>query len=189
MDIKQKSIRAFLAADIDEQCRQQLHNVIHELSRESHGAKINWVPAENLHLTLRFLGDLPSDQIKAMLPTIAQQTKHVLPFTLQFGKLDLLPHRHPHYYAVTIILNTELAALETALNSALSKFNIEPDKRPFFPHLTLGRIKKTNKPLPGGQNINMPDMAQVNSFGLYQSTLSSSGAIYTPIQRFSLNPL
>jgi len=136
MDVAKKPIRAFLGIDIDEACRQQINQIIHQLSRDIKGGKIRWVPPENLHITLRFLGNLPHDHIKPLLRTIQQHAEHIHCFSLKPGKIDCFPHQHPHYYAITIELNAELAVLAKAINTAVSEFGIEPDKRPFFPHLT-----------------------------------------------------
>lgn len=189
MDSENKTIRAFIGADIDEQCRQQISTLIKQLSRDIHGAKINWVSTKNLHITLRFLGDFPADNINALIDVIAMHTEKLRRFIVKLGNLDAFPHRHPHYFAIVIELNAELAMLSKAVNSAVNKFSLKPDKRPFFPHLTLGRIKRAHNLKFDYKAVRLPESININSFSLYQSSLEPSGAIYTPIKRFLLNPL
>lgn len=137
-----KEIRTFIAVPIESPIRSATKELLRQLQGEGDG--IHWVPLENLHLTLKFLGDVDN----TMVPEVCQVTRRCCaetpPTELQFAGLGAFPHRNkPRVIWAGIEQGGEtFAGLVGRLEVELAKLGFKREPRDWIPHLTLGRARR-----------------------------------------------
>lgn len=151
---------------------------------------VAWTRPEQLHLTLRFLGDVPTTQIEAICARLA--TVQVAPFILPVeGAGAFPPNRPPRVLWVgTGSGHPRLFQLRQRLDDALLAAGVQLDVRTFHPHATLARCTEEAGPavlawLRRRREFVAPPF-RVTHFDLYASELQPSGAVHTLKQRFPL---
>lgn len=184
------SVRAFIALEIPPLIQESIEKQTARLRHELGNDHVRWVPTHNLHLTLKFLGDVATshmDFIKSMLNQIAET--HTA-FDLQIGGIGSFPNlKQPRIIWVGIYAPAGLVPLQKSIEERIVRLGYEKEERPFSPHLTLGRIrqkltaletKKISNTLSTIQ-LGKIGIARVNSLHLYQSDLNSEGSLYTKL--------
>jgi 2'-5' RNA ligase len=181
-------IRAFIAIDLTPQILQRLDQVSAQLKTRLEGVPVRWVSVDNIHLTLKFLGDVSLANVE-MLEKILQtevNAHHV--FEISVGGLGAFPsNRRPRVMWVGVEAPAELPAVQDGVESALARLGYAREERPFSPHLTLGRISRNanrqDERLIGEAiesiKLGFLGVARVNEVHLYKSDLHPSGAVYT----------
>ncbi len=177
-------IRLFVAIPLPGTIRTQLSMLQSGLQ----GAR--WIKPENIHLTLRFIGDVPNDiagDIDLALAGIGAPG-----FTLQLDGIgNFARGKHPHALWVGVAKSEPLARLQSKIESALVRAGLEPESRKFSPHVTIARLKDIRKgrvedwATAHGAFRSAP--FPVERFVLFSSFLSSSGAIYVEEARYPLD--
>jgi 2'-5' RNA ligase len=180
-------MRLFVALDLAEDVHSNLLNLVRELRPT--GADLRWVRPEGLHLTLKFIGEVPEEK-RGPIEEALRAVSSPEPVELHFSGLGYFPNpRRPRVFWVGIEASANLAPLAAAVEAALAPLGIKPEKRAFVPHLTLGRFKTSNG-LPRLQEkiAALPatefGRQQTHVFHLYQSRLSPQGAQYTKLAEF-----
>lgn len=187
-------MRLFVAVDLDENLRRAAARVTRTLRDRLERAEtygISWVGADNLHLTLRFLGEVGEDLTRQVETTLAQPVA-VAPFAVEMAGIGTFP---PAGSARVIWLGIvsggdALARLHDEVEARLRPFAFAREDRPYRAHLTIGRFRV---PAPARVREVITAMA-VGAIGrcvirhvtLYRSQLSPKGAIYTPLVRAPL---
>ncbi len=144
-----------------------------------------WVPPENLHLTLRFIGNGPEEVAAEVERSLAQVT--FVPFKLALSRLGVFG-RGPRARVVWIGIGEgeeELRALAARVDSACQAAGLPAEERPYSPHLTLARAAG-GRPAPLPELPPAPELPawRVTSFGLYQSRLAPAGAVYSVVRAY-----
>ena len=148
-----------------------------------------WVAARNLHLTLRFIGEVEdgiAEDVHLSLATIASPG-----FALTLETLGTFGHRRPHTLWLGVAREVALERLQAKVESATVRAGCVPDPRKFTPHVTLAR-------LGGEATARIPDFIAGNSplragpmtvthFTLFRSHLSRSGADYEAVAEYPLS--
>jgi len=173
-------IRCFVAVDVEEPLIVARVAELQEQLKAT-GASIKLVELENLHLTLRFIGEVPletAERIKAALEVVDFE-----PFTARFAGLGAFPDaRRPRVVWVGVQEGArELSELSAKVNAALSKLKLPKPEEEFTPHLTIARVKGGVGGLPRmlqeASHVEVGSML-VDRFRLKRSTLTSRGPIY-----------
>lgn len=153
-------------------------------------AGVTWTKPEQLHLTLRFLGDVPVSQHKAMIERLS--ALRVASFILPIEGLGTFPTKAPPriLWAGVGKGHPRLFQLRQRLDDALLAAGLALDLRTFHPHATLARCREDAAPAVAGwlrahRDFEAPPF-QVGSFELYASTLGPAGAVHTLKHRFPL---
>jgi 2'-5' RNA ligase len=146
-----------------------------------------------MHLTLQFLGDTPAGRLDAVTRAMEAATLGVPPITMTTGGLGCFPNlRRPRVVWVRIVEPSgHLAQLKAALDRELEPLGFQPERRPFSPHLTLGRVHKRAAREDArqlGQVIESTALAEVGcmtaqAIHLIRSDLRPSGPVYTVLAR------
>ena len=175
--------RLFVAIDLPEEIKAALCALRCPIS----GAK--WVSEAQLHLTLRFIGDADDDLLHRI--TTGLSDIMAAPFSLaMMGVGCFPPKRDPKVLWVGIDKNEALFNLQNAVAKALLQSGLEPEIRPFSPHITIARLKETSAALlaPFLQQNNrfVTPFFPVTEFILYSSTLAPQGAIHRQEALFPL---
>jgi 2'-5' RNA ligase len=150
-------------------------------------AGARWQSDDQLHLTLRFIGEVDGHRaadIHAALGAI-----HHPAFELSVSGLGTFEKRgRPDALWAGVSPPERVNALHKKVDQALARVGVEPDKRAFHPHITMARLNRTAGPvhlLGDAGGLTSPGFA-VDAFGLYESTLTPAGAVYTAIERYRL---
>jgi 2'-5' RNA ligase len=183
-------IRAFIAIDLPPSIQETLDKQTTRLRQTLKDDAIRWVPTQNMHLTLKFLGSLPLshlDFIKRMLTQTADLSPQ---FDLQISGLGSFPNsKQPRVLWVGIHASAGLSSLQKMIEDGATRLGYNKEERPFSPHLTLGRVRqgisaqelhKVSTTFSAFQ-LGKIGTARVDSVHLYQSDLNSEGSVYTKL--------
>jgi RNA 2',3'-cyclic 3'-phosphodiesterase len=188
-------MRLFVAADIDEATRAQLPVVRDAMAAVLNTAqvppRVTWVSAEAAHVTLRFIGETHEEAAKAIEQALLA-AMDVQPFAVRWERLGTFGGtRNPRviWVAPTSGID-EFARLAQRINDRLDPLIGPGEKRPFAPHLTIGRVRDVGKRVdwPGAltRATFSPTTTHVDHITLYQSRLSPKGPTYTALCRVNL---
>ena len=183
-------MRLFVAIELPEEIKTALTDLQQALRPAR--ADVAWAKPENLHLTLKFLGETSSERVAALSLACVEAAKACPPFTLTTNGSGFFPdERRPR--VVWVGLSGAVAALEALqqqVEACLSVQGCSPEIKPFRPHLTLGRCKSPNNIAQLAKHLQsypLPALSfTVSELVLMQSQLNPAGAIYTPLQRARL---
>ncbi len=188
--IAHATLRAFLALDFDDDALSALGARLRRLRAMPWANGIRWVSPDNLHLTLRFLGDVTPTQVEryaeafgAGLTRIAGLAKLTLSMTSP--RFFPTPSR-PRVIACLVEDNPMLSELAKLAEACAVQIGLNREARPFKGHITLGR---TRDALPRGAALPRDEAVTAirpTAISLYQSQLDPRGAIYTALRSFSL---
>lgn len=184
-------MRAFVAIELDDPIRRRLAGAQQRLLGAGSGVK--WVRPENVHLTLKFLGEAADDAIGAIVRALGEAAGGVEPFAARVIGLGAFPPRGvPRVVWAGIIEPTgSLLALQQRVERALEPLGFPPETRAFAAHATLGRVKKPH----GARRLQQAvgDLAdedfgrqRVAAVALFRSDLSPAGPTYTALARVPL---
>jgi 2'-5' RNA ligase len=184
-------MRLFVAIELPEHVRQNLADLLHEFRAISPQTK--WVRPENMHLTLKFLGETASEQLNEVKATL-HRIYSSEPIELEFRGLGFFPNaRRPRVLWAGIESSLNLSGVATEIDQALHKLGFPLDDRTFTPHLTLARFSQPALS-PALQAAALENASRafgaffVRQFQLIESKLKSAGAEYTTLQSFSFAP-
>lgn len=139
-DIK---LRMFVAIELPEYVKQHIAATIAQLKRQANTPGARWVAAESLHVTLKFLGDVPASRIETIQSSLESVCAAASPMRLSISTLGAFPSiRAPRIVWAGIGGDTNaLCVLAHGFDQALSTLGFAPETRDFTPHLTLARIR------------------------------------------------
>lgn len=183
------SIRSFIAIALPQTIRHQIAEFQDELKRLN--ADIRWVRSESLHLTIKFLGPLEPDLIGPVSRILSEVTADIKPFNLTIQNVGCFPNqKNPRVIWIGIGKQPSLDKISEALNVKLEALGFSRERRPFKPHLTIGRVKSSRHLQPVLiQLLNRGFPAQsfdVQSVLLMRSDLKPEGAVYTVLNKILL---
>lgn len=170
-------MRLFFGLPLSDQVRTQISEYMDRLRNVLPHKKIRWIRTENLHVTLRFLGDIAPPTFEKLKGwTAATGAGPSIPVTL--GPLDSFPR----ILFLQVTPARHILDVYRRLENYLSQIGIETESRPYVPHLTLARMEPERRNDPGVMNPKGFRILEVlNKIVLYESKLTSKGPIYTPI--------
>lgn len=187
-------MRAFIAIELPARIQQELgrrqEDLRKQLSAPGKDREISWTRPENIHLTLKFLGEISEKQLNH----VAEQLNAIPPFE-KFGVevrgFGFFPNaKRPRVFWAGLVAPSALAELAAKIEAAAAKAGLAPEERSFQPHLTLARFRNPHPvpdlsntlPLSGDTSMGQFDVAE---FYLFESTLRSGApAEYRKIRSF-----
>jgi len=183
-----KTVRLFIALELPDKVRNELKRVSDEL--RDCGAKVSWVKPQNMHLTVRFLGDTEErlvDVLKSGVQTIGGS-----PTTVHLSRLGAFPNlRRPRviWAGIDGVLDP-IYDVAGEIERMVQRLGFEPDNKKFKPHLTIGRIRD---PRRAGDLTEAVESCQLEKIEfpldrvmLVQSTLTPQGPIYKTLAETKL---
>jgi 2'-5' RNA ligase len=183
-------LRAFIAVEIPPEIYQAIETKTAFLRSALNTSLVRWVPSTNIHLTLKFLGDTSPTNVELLAQMLSVETGQHQVFEIEFGGLGAFPKpKRPRVIWIGIQAPAGLEALQHGIEAASAKLGYPVEKRPFSPHLTIGRVKQ-NIHASGMQKIRTTlEETQVGSLGtaqitavhLFKSDLKPTGAVYTKL--------
>lgn len=190
-----RGVRSFLAVLLPDELRRRVAAAAADLRQRC--PRVAWVRAENLHLTLRFLGSVDEGTLGRARDALAAVAETTAPFTVTLAGLGGFPRgRAPRVVWVGVATGAEaLAALHARLEGALAERRIPPEGRPFHGHVTLGRARDPRgAPELAGSLAARSEQFEEVPFGevvveavhLMRSDLDPGGARYSVLARGEL---
>jgi 2'-5' RNA ligase len=174
-------MRSFLAVEIPDDIKKYLKTVIKRMSGYTDGVK--WLNETAQHITLKFFGEIDEDIVWNIKKSIEHLgTKHS-PFSLTLKCIDAFPSTKKTRVIVITLENgvDNINDIFNDIEQNISAIGIKRETRSFSPHITLGR-RKAPGPLPDHAITELERMSfKVDALVMFKSTLTSQGAIYTPI--------
>ena len=181
-----KTIRTFIAIKLPESIISSIREI--QENMRTNGLNLRWVRPENIHLTLKFLGDIKENSIENVTTAIYDSVKTYVPISLCAKGIGVFPGiKRPRVVWVGVSGQIEsLLGLQKRMEEELEILGFEKEKRPFNGHLTLGRIKGRIDPKRFGDALKKYVEFTSETFCadkviLYKSELKPTGAVYTEI--------
>lgn len=182
-------IRAFLAIDVDEDLKAKMYRIIKEFKQID--ANIKYVDLQNLHLTLKFFGDIDIEGIDLLSSKISKVVEGFDRFDLKIKGCGAFPNTNRIKVIWLGLENDEIIKeLHDELDKEFVRLGFDKDKR-FSSHLTIGRMKsakgktKVKSTIEEFDDVEIGSMS-VNSIILKKSTLTPQGPIYEDLKIFEL---
>jgi len=183
-------LRTFIAIEIP----KNIHNAIEEQTAGLKAALgpslVRWVPVDNIHLTLKFLGDISPTNVELLAQMLSQEASQQQAFEIQFEGLGVFPNqRRPRVLWIGIQAPAGLETLQHGIEAATTRLGYPAEVRPFSPHLTIGRVKQnvggegmqSIRTALQGARVGELGRAPVKNLTLFKSELKPTGAEYTQL--------
>jgi len=180
-------MRTFIAIEIPAEIKAALAALQTELRRV--GADVNWTRAENIHLTLKFLGEVDERLIGEIEKVCVDSVAEFRPFALSLNDTGVFPDsRQPRVLWAGLSGEVEkVIEMQRRLDERLALIGFEREEKAWRPHLTIGRVKsnrKTRELLALATSHSLPALSfEVREIVLMKSELQPAGARYTPMAK------
>jgi 2'-5' RNA ligase len=189
------SIRSFIAVELPEELKLELAQLQEQLSA-GNKVQIKWVDPKNIHLTLKFLGNINTEITGKITLALEEAARGISPFLLRVKGLGAFPSLRK-VQIVWVGLTGELdklSKLQQRVDSSLVPLGFIPESRPFAPHLTIARLRDRATQverqnlgrLIAEANYESSHMINVDSVYLMRSQLTNQGPIYNRISSIAL---
>jgi len=188
-------LRAFIAIELPQQLQDALEKQTLRLRQPLGDELVRWIPTQNMHLTLKFIGNIAASHVDFLKQLLTQTADSQSPFDLQIGGIGSFPNsKQPRILWAGIHAPADLTSLQKSIEAGTTRLGYEKEERPFSPHLTLGRVRQ-NIDHTGLQKIRTTldtiqlgniGSARVDSIHLYKSELHTNGSVYTKLFSASL---
>ena len=185
-------IRSFIAVDVPPFVREEIKNLIDTMRTKTDDFK--WVRPENLHFTLKFLGDVPEARIPEIKKTLERISLEAKSFRIHCAQIDAFPNAtKPNViWAGADEGDEELKSLSVKIESGLEALGFKKEDRAFSAHLTLGRLKagKNSKRVPPPLNrirYSSSESFLAEGLILYRSLLTPEGPVYEVLEKFDFH--
>lgn len=183
-------IRAFIAIDMPASIQQQLGEISNRLQALNQTNAIRWVAAKNIHLTLKFLGEVSPSNLEILTKILRAEAQKHTAFDLKVAGLGAFPSlRRPRVIWVGIEAPPALLAFQRGVETETVRLGYAAEERPFSPHLTLARVSHSASPQDvrligeslAGVTVGDLGTVHVDHVVLFRSDLRPGGAVYTPL--------
>jgi 2'-5' RNA ligase len=179
--------RTFIAVELSPAVRGRAEKLINQLRVA--GAKVSWVQPQHMHLTLKFLGDVPDSDLSNVCRAVAEGVKDYPAFELTFRGCGAFPNLdRPRTIWIGVDEgHDEIVALQAAVDAGLKKLGFPKEPRRFRPHLTLGRVRETGPAVAElarliEQHADFDaDIACVDEVTIFASYLEKAGPTHEPL--------
>ncbi len=183
-------LRSFIAVEIPAEVQKTIAQNLASLQKALPKPLIRWVAPQNVHLTLKFLGDVSPINLEQVAETLRIESAVHQAFSMSVGGIGAFPNsRRPRVIWIGLTDPPSLAALQHGVEAAAATLGYTAEDRPFSPHLTVGRV---------GQNASVADLhrihtaleatkvgllgeVRVEAVHIFKSDLRPGGSVYTPL--------
>lgn len=182
-------MRLFVGIDLDQKAKQDIGNVIERLKNS--GSDVKWTDPDNLHVTIKFLGEVHGDDVKEIEKRVSDTLKGVKKFTMSICEVGYFG-RPGHMKVIWVGMKEgreNVTELSKNINKGLSHVRKEDHK--FSPHITIGRVRsgrnseKLMKEMDELRYVKLCEV-DVNEIKLKQSVLREDGPVYSDFKTFTL---
>ncbi|MFY9607498.1 MAG: RNA 2',3'-cyclic phosphodiesterase [Blastocatellia bacterium] len=186
------SIRTFICIEVPDSLKERIDKLQQTLRQQD--AKISWVKPSNIHLTLRFLGEVASACIPEVGAAVERAALRSRPIEIEVGTTGCFPSvKRPRVFWVGLpAVPDALADLHALIEEELAIGGFPPDDRRFSPHLTIGRVRSPQNASRVAENLITTGFAcesfQAAKVIVMRSEMNPGGSIYSPLFHVPLGP-
>jgi 2'-5' RNA ligase len=189
-------IRAFIAINLSQEILERIEQMSLDLRSRLKGVPVRWVPADNIHLTLKFLGNVSTANLEMLKEILDNVVSNHHDCDISVGGIGAFPKPHnPRVIWVGMEVPQELVSLQHNIEIETARLGYSREHRPFSAHLTIGRVSRNASTQDAHAIAEILDSYKVGFLGatritsvyLYRSDLKPDGAIYTPIYAAALD--
>lgn len=185
-------MRLFVAIELDEQIRAALAHAQAALRPSCDG--VRWVAPQNLHLTVKFLGEVPDREVTGVTEAVARAAADAVPFDMQIAECGCFPPRDMVRIVWAGAVDTPGALLRCVegVEKRLEDVGYPRERKRFSPHITIGRVREDRsggcvRSAVEGHALDRLEQS-VSTLTLMSSVLSPKGPTYTPVSKPKLGP-
>lgn len=178
-------VRCFISIELDEYIKRKISELIDFLRK--YEADIKWVEPENLHLTLKFLGNTQLEKIQIIKEVLTNISKKIFPFYIKIQGIGFFPNKkYPRVLWVGLENKEKIIDIQKKIEADMSKIGYKKEEREFDPHITIGRTRsftKISNLLECLDDYKKYDFGTlfVDRINIMKSDLTSKGPIYTKL--------
>ena len=186
-----ETLRTFIAIELGSTIKTALRRIQSGLGAEIPAKSVRWVQPDGIHLTLKFLGDTPVEQVDAVKVALARAAAEVEPFSLTAAGVGCFPNiRQPRVVWVGLQEPSgALSKLHRAVEAQVAPLGFPTERRAFNPHLTLGRVQQYASrsdvrqigEVVAASIVEPPGEMQATAVSYIKSDLRPGGAVYTTL--------
>jgi 2'-5' RNA ligase len=188
-------IRAFIAIKLSPEILEHINQMSVDLKTRLEGVSIRWIPTENIHLTLKFLGNVSTSNLEMLKEILSRVVSNHSECDISVGGLGAFPKpQNPRVIWVGMEVPQELVALQHTIEIETARLGYSREHRPFSPHLTFGRVSRnattedvhTISEVLEGFKVGFLGAVRIKNVHLFRSDLKPTGAEYTSLYSFPL---
>ena len=181
-------LRSFIAVEIPAEIQNAIEHAIGSLKSTLPKPLIRWVKPRNVHLTLKFLGDVTPPNLERLVETLKVEIASHEIFSISIGRLGAFPtERRARVIWIGLDAPPDLAALQRRVDAAAAQMGYPKEERPFSPHLTIGRVAQTVSASDLQHIRNALESTKVGILGtvpvqaihIFKSDIQPGGSVYT----------
>jgi len=188
-------LRSFIAIEMPAELQDAMDKSTAGLKKALARPLVHWATPHNVHLTMKFLGDVSPANLELLAQALKVETGQHAGFSLSIGGLGVFPNpRRPRIVWIGIEAPAALQALHHGIEAAAAHLGYEPENRPFSPHLTIGRVNQNASAAEVQQIRAALEQTRVGALGavaveavhIFKSDLQPGGAVYTHLYTAAL---
>jgi 2'-5' RNA ligase len=179
------ALRCFIAVEVPGPMRRSIGEMIENLRKS--GSDVKWLPPDNVHMTLKFLGSTEESLLEALRESLFKKLSPYSPFYIRISGVGCFPdERRPKVVWVGAHESGQVRDVQRDIEAEMVKFGFPSEERTFSPHLTIGRVKSRKKMddllkmLDEYRQVSFGDI-EVRGVTLMKSELNPAGAKYFPL--------
>ncbi len=182
--VEPDTIRTFICIEVPRAIKERIESL--QLALRRNNAQISWVKPSNIHLTIKFLGDVPLSKIESLCDSVERAAKGLSEFDIEVSTAGCFPSaRSPRVLWVGLgNMPDGLKQLHANVESELARAGFPREQKRFSPHLTIGRVRGPQNAAQTAEDLIAQGFAQetfrATEVIVMRSELNSSGSIYTP---------
>ncbi len=189
-------MRIFIAVELPAKSREKIDTIINYFKTQLPNQSLKWVGAENLHLTIKFIGEIPEEALSKVKIIIDDVLAQQPVFSISIEGLGMFPNlNNPRVIWLGIIGGDPLVSIHHQLNQSLAQIGVKSDHRPLSPHLTIARVRqgvdRSTLSILGnklaGFRVNSLGSIMVDHITLFQSIIKPTGPHYKALYHRPLN--
>jgi len=180
-------LRAFIAIEIPGEIKKEIASQTVGL-RQAAGRSVRWAAPENIHLTIKFLGEISSSSIDSLTQTLKTESSQHTPFEITARNLGTFPNlNRARIIWIGLDAPPALGKLQRDIEAAAARLGYPAEDKPFSAHLTIGRVREQISPAEAQSLHSALENAQIGMLGtftaefvhLFRSDLKPGGPVYT----------
>lgn len=189
-------IRAFIAVDLSPEILERIEQVSLDLRARMKDVPVRWVPVENIHLTLKFLGNVSTANLEILKDILGKVVSSHSECDISVGGIGAFPKPHnPRVIWVGMEIPQELVTLQHNIEIETARLGYSREYRPFSPHLTFGRVSRNASSqdvhaiaeVMKNYKVGFLGATRLKTVHLYRSDLKPDGAVYKTIYSATLD--
>jgi len=180
-------MRTFICVKISKELRDEIEEIYSHLENVPELENVRWTPLENLHVTLKFLGDVDSETVDLLKYSLSQSIAHLSPFESQLEKVHCFPNNHnPRIIVIDFKNPSPWMDLAKTVAQTTNQAGFDIEKRPFEPHITIGRIKNSSIDFDFNALSMDSTTMQVSEISIMKSIQAKGRMFYEEIESIKL---